>query len=74
MATRLYSLNPGDDEFDVTEAVGSATATKSIELTVDLATSIVSDNGTTRTIRKQEVLDALEKFQNYILRKNWPPA
>jgi hypothetical protein len=58
----------------VTEAVGAATVTDNIELTVDLANTIVTDNGTTRTISKNEVLIALNLFEQYITRVQWPPA
>jgi hypothetical protein len=69
MATRRYSLNPGDNEYQVTEAVGAATATKAIELTVDLAVvTDANDKG------KEAVLIALQDIENYILRGNWPPA
>lgn len=75
MATRIYGLSVGDDEFDVTEGVGSATEADTIELTVDLADTEVNLSGaSTRAIKKEEVLDALEKFKNYILKGDWPPA
>ena len=68
MATRRYSLNTGDNEYQVTEAVGAATVTKGIELTVDLAVVTDTLGG------KQAVLLALEIFRDYLLRGNWPPA
>ena len=74
MATRRYSLDPGDVLENVTEAAGAAIVTKHIELTVDLASTIVTDNGTTRSITKNEVLIALELFQQWITRSNWTPA
>lgn len=74
MATRLYGANPGYALESVTEGVGSATTSHNVELTVDLATSIVSDNGTTRTISKNEVLIILNLFEQYITRSIWPPA
>ena len=64
MATRRYSLNRGDNEYQVTEAVGAAVATKNIELTFDLAVPI----------SREDVLDALDMFRNYIIRGNFPPA
>lgn len=69
MATRRYSLNVGDVDKDVTEAVGAAVATKSIELTVDLA-----GTGLTTAEGKRRVLMALDQFKNWILKGNWPPA
>jgi hypothetical protein len=74
MATRRYKLSAGETEFSVTEEVGAATNSDTVELTVDLATTAVNDGGSTRAISKQEVLDALEKFENHILKGNWPPA
>ena len=68
MATRRYSINKGDNEYQITEAVGAAVATKEIELTVDLATVTDVLGG------KEAVLLALEDFTNYITRGNWPPA
>lgn len=64
MATRLYSINRNENEFKVVEAVGSATVTKSIELTVDLAVGI----------QKDEVIRALRELENHILKGNWNPA
>ncbi|HNA61457.1 MAG TPA: hypothetical protein PKW79_00065 [Rhabdochlamydiaceae bacterium] len=64
MATRRYGLSRGETEFQVTEGVGSATASDNIELTVDLAVSLT----------KNEVILALEMLQNWILKGNWPPA
>lgn len=74
MATRLYGLNPSQSLENVNESVGSATTARNVELTVDLANTIVSDSGTTRTISKNEVLLILEMFMQYIVRGNWPPA
>lgn len=74
MATRIYKLNPGETEFKVEEGVGSATASKAIELTVDLATSVVNEDGSTRAVSKEEVLLALDMFRNHILKSTWLPA
>lgn len=74
MATRIFKGNPGDSLESITDGVGSATSSKSVELTVDLATSIVNDNGTTRAIQKEEVLLVLNLFAQYITRLNWLPA
>lgn len=64
MATRRYGLSRGENEFDVLEGAGAATASDNIELTVDLATSL----------DKIDVLLALEKLMNHITKGNWPPA
>lgn len=64
MATRLYGISRGETEFQITEAVGSATVADNIEMTVDLAVNL----------QKSEVLQALEMLQNHILTYGWPPA
>ncbi len=65
MATRRYSLGKGEPARDVVEGVGAATATKSIELTVDLA----ANNS------QQDVLQALTMFRDHIVSQaKWPPA
>lgn len=75
MATRRYSINPQDADFQVTEAVGAATATKSIELTVDFDGMIAFSPSMTGTQAKMQVLQALEKLHAYIETKHvWPPA
>ena len=66
MATRRYGLSKGETEFQVTEAVGSATSSDSIELTVDFDAAAKPD--------KKDVLQALDMLKNYILKGNWPPA
>jgi len=66
MATRRYGLSKGENIDQVTEAVGAATATDSIELTFDLAVA--------PALSKEDVVLALEKFQAYIIKGNWPPA
>ena len=64
MATRRYSINPGDLPSPVTEAAGAAVVTKSIELTVDLA----------QVTNKNDVIVALTKLQDWISSDPWPPA
>lgn len=64
MATRRYSLNPGDPTEPITENVGAATVNKAIELTVDLA--VVTS--------KNDVIVALTKFQDNLVQGIWPPA
>jgi len=64
MATRRYSLAKGETEFQVTEAVGAATATKAMEFTFDLAVGLT----------KEDVLLALDKFKNWIHKGKFPPA
>ena len=64
MATRRYGISRGENIYQVLEAVGAAVATDSIELTVDLAANVT----------REDVLLALEKFEMYIVKGNWPPA
>lgn len=71
MATRRFMTNPGETLQSVTEAVGAATATKSIELTIDLAN--VTD-GSTKPITREQALLAVARFQDYITTCQWPPA
>lgn len=68
MATRRFSINPGDSLESVVEAAGAATATKSIELTIDQATTIVTDNGTTRAVKRGEIQTALVILEQAILK------
>jgi uncharacterized protein YqgV (UPF0045/DUF77 family) len=70
MATQVFRVNPGENEYQVTTAVGAAT-TKLVEVTVDLNLTGV---GGTRQISRDEVLEALEEIKNTIVRGNWPPA
>ena len=64
MATRRYSIARGEQDFSVTEAVGAATATKSMEFTFDLAVGLTRD----------EVLRGLDSIKRYILTDQFPPA
>lgn len=56
------------------EEVGAATNSNTVELTVDLATTQVTDAGATRTISREEVLVILGQFENWLLAHSWPPA
>lgn len=49
-------------------------AAEKVELTVELATTAVNVAATTRGILKQEVIDAIDKIKNHIIKGNWPPA
>lgn len=76
MATRIYAVNPGDSEFSVTDGVGSANASKNIELTINTSPTLIVDSNSptgSRAITREEVIEAIEKMKNYILRTNWPP-
>ena len=75
MATRLYSVavGKGNDTGNtaVTEAVGSATTSQAIELTIDLANVL---EGGTKPLSKQDVLRALNLLIDYIVKDDFPPA
>lgn len=62
MSNRLYRINLGQSEEQVTESAGSAT-TAGLELNVD----------TLRFQSKGAVLNAIRQLQNYITEDNWPP-
>lgn len=70
MATVRFSVGPGKSLEDVTEAVGAATVSNAIEITIDQA-AVVNDGGTTRSLTKAEVLLAIELLEDYIVRRNW---
>lgn len=75
MATRRYGIGAGEDNTYVTEGVGAAVNADVFEFTVDLATTYVGNGGTTtRAVNKQEVLRALDKIKEHVLKGNWPPA
>ena len=62
MASRYYGVNKGVEAYSVSE--DSSTTSKKVELVVDL-----SANQT-----RQEVLVALKKIEDHIMRGIWPPA
>jgi hypothetical protein len=64
MATVRFSLNPEDPIESVIQAVGAATVTKRIELTVDQTANITdaSAPGGLRAIRRGEVVIALQNL------------
>jgi hypothetical protein len=64
MATRRYGISRGENDQQVTEAVGAATAADHMEFTFDLATNLT----------KEDVLLGLEKIFSHILKGNFPPA
>lgn len=74
MSTQRFGANPGYSLEQVVQAVGAATAANNVELTVDMATTIVNDNGSTRQITRLEVLIVLRLMEEYIGRMNWPPV
>lgn len=64
MATRRYGISRGEAPNQVTEAVGAAVASDSVELTIDLASNLT----------REDVILALEKIEQHIMKGNWPPA
>lgn len=73
MATRLYAWQPNTL---VLEGVGGAASAYMINLTVDIDTALITDQGSnTRGPSKDEVLKALEDIKAHIMRTDsWPPA
>lgn len=72
MATVRFSINPQDPIESVVIAVGAATVTKSIELTVDQA-ALVTDASSTanpRAIKRGEVVVALQNLIAVLQRDN----
>lgn len=67
MATRRFSINVGDSLESVVDAVGAATVTKSIELTIDQA-NLINDKGATRAIKRGEVQTAIRVLEQAILK------
>lgn len=64
MATRIYSISRGEQLGQVTEGVGAAVATESMEFTFDLAAGLT----------KEDVLLGLDKIRAHILTDSFPPA
>lgn len=74
MATRRFKISIGEKEEDVVEEAGAAVNSDTVELTVECATTAVNDGGTTRAPLKNEVLDAIDKLKNHIIKAAWPPV
>lgn len=72
MATVRFSINPQDPIESVVIAVGAATVTKSIELTIDQAALVTdSSNPTTpRAIKRSELIIAIDNLRAAIMRDN----
>lgn len=75
MATVRFSVPVDGREDQITQAVGAATVTTNVELTVDLGNTM---EGSTRVIQKDEVLLALTRLKDYIMKggtnlTGWPP-
>lgn len=75
MATRRYSITPEGAAFQVVEAVGAATVTSSIEVTVDFGALAAQSPTMTGPQAKMIVETALQKVIEYIETNGlWPPA
>lgn len=74
MATRRFKVSVGEGEFAVTEEAGGAVNSDTVELTVECASTAVNFRGSTRQPEKWEVLDAIDKIKNHIIKANWPPV
>lgn len=72
MSTILFGSQPQANLEAITQAVGPAVTASPIELNVNMATTVVTDSGTTRQLSRQDVLFALIQFEEYITRMNWP--
>jgi hypothetical protein len=72
MATVRFSINPQDPIESIVIAVGAATVTKSIELTVDQAALVTDSSNPTnpRAIKRVEVVIALQNIIAALQRDN----
>ena len=63
MATIFYGINNGDNEY---QAVVSATTTgKDVEVAINVTANVPS---------REELLLAIEKLENFIVRQNYAPV
>jgi len=62
MASRYFGISLGENAYQVSE--DSSTTSKNIEVVVDL----------TAGASRQDVIIALEKIKDHMLRGVWPPA
>lgn len=75
MATRRYGIKPEQAAYQVLEEVGAAIINNPIEVTVDFAALAAYSPTMTGVQAKMMVLQALEKFAEYIENTHtWPPA
>lgn len=67
MATKVFLSSPGKTIEDTVEGVGGVVQSSFVVgFTVDMATTTINADGTTRKITKAEVLQALEQIEYYI--------
>ena len=74
MSVRIIGVNPGSNLEGVYDSAGGTVVTDAIELNVNLATTVVNADGSTRQVSRKEVIDALNLIEQYIIRMPWPPA
>lgn len=75
MATVRFSYLTDGREDQITQAVGAATVTTNMELTIDTGNTM---EGNTRVINKEEVLIGLRRLIDFIMKggasqTGWPP-
>ena len=63
MATIFYGINNGQNEYDA--VVAAVTTAKDVEIVVNSTANIPS---------REELLLAVEKLENFILRQNYTPV
>lgn len=58
-----FGINTGDNEYQA--AVGAATTSKDVEIVINTNANVPS---------RQDLLNAVEKLENFILRQNYYPV
>lgn len=74
MPTVRYSIATGTGtlvDTQVTQAVGAATVTQAIEITIEHGATVL--NGGTAALQKVDVINALEIAKGFIAERPWPP-
>lgn len=67
MATKVFLFSPGGTLETVVEGVGAAVQSSFVvALTIDLGTTLVAQDGTTRAIKKSEVVMAINVLEQFI--------
>jgi hypothetical protein len=74
MATRIFAVGPAGTIENVINTVGPTATSAIIAVVVDLTASVTGQGGTSRTVSKAEVLQAMEAIEAKILKSDWPPA
>ena len=69
MATKVFLTSPGVSLESVVEGVGGAVQSSFVVgLTIDLGTTLITEGGTTRSILKSEVIQAMRELEQFIIR------